>query len=68
MIGNVEPALHAHIFPRFESEPESLRLKPAWFYDWDAMEKFNLGQQKPFILELKEGLQALNLVIDTQSI
>ncbi len=68
MIGNVEPALHAHIFPRFETEPESLKLKPAWFYDWDATEKFNLEQQKPFILALKEGLQAVNLVIDTQAI
>jgi len=67
MLGNVEPALHAHIFPRYQSEPEELRLKPAWFYDWAAIAKFNLEQQKPFILKLREGLQARNLVQDDQA-
>ena len=67
MIGNVEPALHAHIFPRYSSEPEHLRLKPAWFYDWDGLEKFNLEQQKPFMLRLREGLRVRNLVLDTQA-
>lgn len=65
MLGNVEPALHAHIFPRYESEPEHLRLKPAWLYDWEQIEKFNLEQQKPFMLKLKEGLAARNLVLDS---
>lgn len=34
ILGNSEPELHAHLFPRFATEPESLRKKPAWFYDW----------------------------------
>jgi diadenosine tetraphosphate (Ap4A) HIT family hydrolase len=67
MLGNVEPALHAHIFPRYESEPAHLKLKPAWLYDWDAIEKFNLEQQKPFILKLKEGLEARKLVLYSQA-
>ena len=36
ILGNTEPELHAHVFPRFMSEPEENRLRPAWFYDWQA--------------------------------
>jgi diadenosine tetraphosphate (Ap4A) HIT family hydrolase len=34
ILGNSEPELHAHIFPRFATEPEDKRRMPAWFYDW----------------------------------
>lgn len=34
ILGNSEPELHCHIFPRYPSEPEKNRRKPAWFYDW----------------------------------
>ena len=27
MLGNIEPALHAHIFPRFEDEPDELEIE-----------------------------------------
>ncbi len=33
ILGNLEPALHAHIIPRYMSEPEELRKGPAWNYD-----------------------------------
>lgn len=32
ILGNTDPALHAHIFPRYMSEPEKYRNLPAWFY------------------------------------
>ena len=32
ILGNTEPALHAHIFPRYAWEPGVLRTKPVWFY------------------------------------
>jgi len=32
ILGNSEPALHAHIFPRYGWEPHVLRTKPVWFY------------------------------------
>lgn len=41
ILGNVEPELHAHVFPRFTTEPEILRLKPVWFYDWPAAPKYS---------------------------
>ena len=30
ILGNYEPALHAHIFPRYMSEPEQSRQSPVW--------------------------------------
>ena len=40
MLGNLEPALHAHILPRFLDEPETVRTKPIWLDDWDAAPRF----------------------------
>src|SRR5512136_575391 len=34
ILGNSEPELHAHIFPRYDHEPEERRRMPVWFYDW----------------------------------
>jgi len=34
ILGNTEPELHAHMFPRYADEPEDRRKMPAWFYDW----------------------------------
>jgi diadenosine tetraphosphate (Ap4A) HIT family hydrolase len=34
--GNVDPALHAHIFPRDSAEPEHTRSAQPWALDWNA--------------------------------
>jgi len=34
--GNVEPALHAHVFPRLAGEPEAIRGAQPWALDWEA--------------------------------
>lgn len=49
MLGNLEPALHAHVFPRFTDEPEELRTSPVWFYDWKAAPEFNIDTHKPIM-------------------
>ena len=41
ILGNLEPALHVHIFPRYTNEPPELVTKPVWFYDWEAAPKFD---------------------------
>ena len=41
ILGNSEPELHAHVFPRYATEPPKLRRMPAWFYDWDAAPRFD---------------------------
>lgn len=63
MIGNVEPALHAHLFPRYADEPEELRLKPAWFYDWENAPAFDKKRDRPLMLEIEKSLRQRNLVI-----
>ena len=57
MIGNVEPALHAHIFPRFADEPEELRLKPVWFYDWENAPAFDADRDRPLMQAIAEKLK-----------
>jgi len=32
ILGNGEPALHAHVFPRRMSEPDEARIYPVWLY------------------------------------
>ena len=34
IFGNVEPALHAHVIPRFDHEPEATRTAQPWAFDW----------------------------------
>lgn len=57
ILGNGEPALHAHIFPRYANEPDELRRGPAFFYEWDKGQKFNLERDKDFMNKLSESIQ-----------
>ena len=41
ILGNSEPELHAHIFPRYASEPDDRRRMPVWFYDWTSAPPFS---------------------------
>jgi len=34
IFGNLEPALHAHVFPRYVSEPAATRTAQPWALDW----------------------------------
>jgi diadenosine tetraphosphate (Ap4A) HIT family hydrolase len=43
MFGNEEPALHAHVIPRYLDEPEQLRAAHPWAYDWQAAPAFERG-------------------------
>ncbi|HYL04347.1 MAG TPA: hypothetical protein VEU54_13115 [Steroidobacteraceae bacterium] len=52
MFGNREPALHAHVIPRYADEPEALRGEQPWAYDWQAAPAFERGAYQ----ELAEAL------------
>lgn len=43
MFGNVEPALHAHVIPRFDDESAAMRVSHPWAYDWAAAPQFDLA-------------------------
>ena len=63
MLGNVERALHAHVFPRFEDEPEELRLKPVWFYDWENAPAFDASRDNEIMQVIAAVLKRRGLVI-----
>jgi diadenosine tetraphosphate (Ap4A) HIT family hydrolase len=42
ILGNSESELHAHVFPRYATEPPELRRLPAWFYDWAAAPQYDV--------------------------
>ena len=55
--GNSEPALHTHIMPRYLSEPEDKRRRPACMgYEWAAARPFNIGADGPFIDAMRSAL------------
>lgn len=41
ILGNVEPALHAHVIPRHASEDPSLRRTAVWLHDWSQAPAFD---------------------------
>ncbi|MCW5571359.1 MAG: hypothetical protein U1F31_11435 [Steroidobacteraceae bacterium] len=41
IFGNVEPALHAHVIPRYADEPPALRTAQPWAYDWAQAASFD---------------------------
>ena len=56
ILGNSEPALHAHVFPRYDSEPQDLRSGPVWFYDWSKAPAFDRSSYATFIDSMASAL------------
>lgn len=58
ILGNSEPALHAHILPRYTSEPDELRMGPAWFYDWKTAPRFDPERDRPLMEKIAKAIQS----------
>ena len=60
MLGNLEPALHAHVIPRYEHEREDLRTKAVWMYPpefWtDPAHAFDPARHAAVMNELRDAL------------
>ena len=65
IFGNVEPALHAHIFPRDATEPASMRTAQPWALDWSAAPEYSAALHTDFQERLRGELH--NRGILTQS-
>jgi len=63
ILGNLEPALHVHLFPRYDNEPEELRTKPVWFYDWDAAPAFDVELNEALMQDILDYLNRAKIVI-----
>lgn len=64
MLGNLEPALHAHVFPRYADEPNDLKTKPVWLYPQEAWEEttFDLERDRAIMDAIKAKLIEMNRV------
>ena len=47
IFGNVEPALHAHVHPRYVDEPVAMRTANPWGYDWHQAPAFDVQAHGP---------------------
>jgi len=59
IFGNSDPALHAHIIPRFSWEPEEQRKGPPWSYDQSVIDarKFDPERDRDLIEQLAHAVQ-----------
>ena len=57
LFGNLEPALHAHVFPRFDREPEGLRTAHPWAYDWSRAPAFDADRDGALLAALRRCLR-----------
>lgn len=57
IFGNLEPALHVHVVPRYADEPEALRTANPWVYDWSAAPRFDPARDAELILALRQQLE-----------
>jgi diadenosine tetraphosphate (Ap4A) HIT family hydrolase len=56
IFGNQEPALHAHVLPRYADEPVDLRAAQPWAYDWNAAPRFESAAHGALIDRLRTAL------------
>lgn len=60
MFGNVEPALHAHVVPRYADETPELRTAHPWAYDWTQAPQFDLREHGVLLMQLRDALSAVS--------
>ena len=67
ILGNREAALHAHLFPRYATEPEDYRHQPVWFYDRAHAPQFDLAKDRELMNEIAQAIQQLNPIYGDSS-
>jgi diadenosine tetraphosphate (Ap4A) HIT family hydrolase len=61
ILGNLEPALHAHVIPRYSDEPEALRISHPWAYDWEAAPRFDRASSSELAAALRRELTRMGI-------
>ena len=61
IFGNQDPALHAHVIPRYLDEPEGLRTAQPWAYDWSAAPVFDRAAWQELASSLRRELTRLGV-------
>ena len=62
ILGNTDPALHAHIVPRYSWEPDEFRKGPPWSYGKAVMDDrlFDLERDRNLIQQIAEAIRELS--------
>ncbi len=56
ILGNLDPALHAHVLPRYANEPAENRTAHPWTYDWSLAPRFDATAQAPLVAAIRRRL------------
>lgn len=62
-LGNSEQALHTHIFPRYLTEQDQYRKRPAWYYDWKNAPHFDPVHHKSLMDQIHAYLKAQHITV-----
>jgi diadenosine tetraphosphate (Ap4A) HIT family hydrolase len=59
ILGNTDAALHAHVFPRYLTEPEDKRNGPVWLYEREYRRSvvFNAQRDADLKSQIAEAIQ-----------
>jgi diadenosine tetraphosphate (Ap4A) HIT family hydrolase len=57
IFGNVEPALHAHVFPRYADEPLKTRTAQPWALDWSVAPQFSKAAHGTLMRRIAAALE-----------
>ena len=58
MFGNLEPALHAHVIPRYRDELPPLDVAHPWAYDWNAAPMFDPARETTLLAAVRTSLES----------
>ncbi len=61
MFGNAEPALHAHVIPRYLEEPEDKRTAQPWAYDWAQAPPYDRQNMEELAESLRRELTRMGV-------
>jgi len=65
ILGNLDPALHAHLHPRYMSEPEDKRKGPIWLYGpgFERTNPFDEKRDQPLMDAIKAYLKRKGVTV-----
>jgi diadenosine tetraphosphate (Ap4A) HIT family hydrolase len=58
VFGNVEPALHGHVLPRYADEPADRRTAHPWSYDWSRARRFDVALDQELLRQIRMRLES----------
>lgn len=61
ILGNLDPALHAHVVPRYLDEAEEFRTKPIFSYDWSKARPFDPRHDADLVAKLEAELLSMGV-------